>query len=210
MRNSSNEETQIVTKVIFNGTSNSEIRIDQIGHSICKRFGSLKKLVIEYGIESIEEKFLQQCENLEYFKLIHTNVENVPHLFDKNLKLVYLDLSYNKIKTLSDNIFINQQKLEVLYLFRNQIYFLFPQTFKVLKNLRYLSLAHNRIQSLEPLWFESLENLKFLHLRYNRISSLPKRVFESLKNSFTGPEGRLLRTSSRYPTLKPISRTSPS
>lgn len=120
---------------------------------------------------------------------------------DVRKTLVDLDLSYNELVSLPENVFQGLTKIEKINLGNNKFIqinpYLFsglttlleiklkkmdltsiaPNTFKGLKNLHTLDLGMNYITTLDKSLLDDLTNLEELELRYNRIEDLPVGFF---------------------------------
>jgi Leucine-rich repeat (LRR) protein len=118
--------------------------------------------------------------------------------------LAYLDLSQNKINTLSNfringdflkelNLDANQldyvpadafavtSQLQVLSLASNRIEVIHAQGFTHLSFLKTLDISGNRLSRINPSWFSALESLEVLDLSSNNIHELLDGVFKNLK-----------------------------
>ncbi|CAG9800627.1 unnamed protein product [Chironomus riparius] len=130
---------------------------------ICELFQNLKKIRVTIShLESINEDAFQKCKDLRF-----------------------LMLPNNKIRELSENLFLNQSELEYLNLALNAINFLPSKVFHPLKKLKQLYLNDNKIQSINPEWFRCLQKLTTLSLAFNQISEVPSKSLQSLKNLTT-------------------------
>ncbi|XP_057315622.1 slit homolog 1 protein-like [Hydractinia symbiolongicarpus] len=108
------------------------------------------------------------------------NFDEFPIKALKNLKkLEYLALSFNKLKSVPQNISHYFPRLKELYLTANEIRDLKRLT--GYENLRTLNLDQNLIEEIPPFTFKDVKNLKELLLGQNNI----RRIFE---NSFSGLE----------------------
>lgn len=107
----------------------------------------------------------------------------IPEFILKRAALVYqlLDLSYNKIETLEDNIGAFKA-LRSLDLSHNQLKVL-PDSFSALQDLEVLNLANNQFQTF-PIVLTTLPKLRTLNLKGNSIQILPPEIaeFKSLKH----------------------------
>lgn len=94
-----------------------------------------------------------------------------------------LDVSFNQISHLDDNIFIeNHLNLKLLNISHNKIGYISLYAFEGLNNLKVLDLSYNVVQYILPQWFYSLKSLEFLYLRGNNLgetTSLTKNCFSS-------------------------------
>ncbi|XP_065585983.1 transforming growth factor beta activator LRRC32 isoform X2 [Cyrtonyx montezumae] len=94
-------------------------------------------------------------------------------------QLVYLDLSYNEVKSIPDEFFESMLSLQTLNLSKNCL-----QTFEVtsdstLISLTVLDLSYNALQSL-LLHADTLLNLKELYLQNNHLQTLQFDIFSRL------------------------------
>ena len=86
----------------------------------------------------------------------------------------YLDLSNNKISSLSENSFQHLTNLEALYLSSNKLKTIKQGWFSPLLQLSYLNLINNEISAIEQttnIWPELLSRL---YLSYNKLKTIPK------------------------------------
>lgn len=108
------------------------------------------------------------------------NFDEFPIKALKNLtKLEYLALSFNRLKSVPQNISYYFPRLKELYLTANEIRDLKRLT--GYENLRTLNLDQNLIEEIPPFTFKEVKNLKELLLGQNNI----RRISE---NSFSGLE----------------------
>ena len=87
--------------------------------------------------------------------------------------LSYLDLSHNKISSLSENSFQYLTNLKALYLSSNKLKIIRKGWFQPLLQLSYLYLANNEISVIEQtteIWPELLSSL---YLSYNKLKTIP-------------------------------------
>ena len=114
-------------------------------------------------------------------KLVLTN-NRFPALDSRHLRklshLKFIDLSYNHISTIENEVFCTSERLETLNLSNNEIELQNSDTFYCLKNLRRLDLKNNNISSVPPGLFRNNADLVVLDLSYNRIQFLESRTFQ--------------------------------
>jgi insulin-like growth factor-binding protein complex acid labile subunit len=94
--------------------------------------------------------------------------------------LEFLDLSYNRLRSLDINILKVLPNLSVLNLTRNEISEIIPGTFEMVSHLKDLDLSHNRIEHLEFNVFYGLVNLKEIYLQRNNLQYLHPETFLGL------------------------------
>ncbi|KAL5285105.1 hypothetical protein ACFFRR_007069 [Megaselia abdita] len=94
-------------------------------------------------------------------------------------RLVFLDLSSNKINKLEPSIFRNLRSLQVLQLSENYIDSIPENTFVELTNLHTLVLSHNRLTNIGPMTFYGLFGISILSLDFNRINKIDAIAFKN-------------------------------
>ncbi|KAM4632371.1 vasorin [Discoglossus pictus] len=87
--------------------------------------------------------------------------------------LQLLDLSHNKLSSLSGGVFKNLANLSNLDISSNQLSEISAETFQGLSRLERLYLNENRIQTIHPDAFKDLESLLELKLRSNQLIAPP-------------------------------------
>lgn len=112
-------------------------------------------------------------ETTNKLSLDNLGLSEIPDGIGELKNLVYLDLSFNFIKTIPIEIF-NLEKLETLDLEDNMIEII-PPDIGNLKKLKYLDLDDNSIDYLPPEIGE-LGNLVYLHVVDNPIKSFPPEI----------------------------------
>ncbi|XP_074603406.1 toll-like receptor Tollo [Brevipalpus obovatus] len=95
------------------------------------------------------------------------------------IRVVELDLSYNKLKRIRQDFFGTLYSLQVLNLAYNSITHIEDYAFVALYNLHLLILDGNKLKTIEPYMFEGPVVLSELSLNENEISSIH---MDSLKN----------------------------
>jgi Leucine-rich repeat (LRR) protein len=97
-------------------------------------------------------------------------------------KLEELNLSWNQISDLRENLFDYSTNLRNLILYKNKINFINLHSFKGLGQLEELDLRYNEIMSIQSNDFKSLCNLKVLLLNGNVDLTVNKAFLKYLKN----------------------------
>ena len=98
-----------------------------------------------------------------------------------NDMLQYLDLSYNRISSLSRNVDLSLfENIRVLDISNNMITTIPKAGFPNGRRLEVLNLSSNQIDILESNCFDDLTNLEELRLNKNKLSSFPKTLFKKM------------------------------
>ena len=135
------------------------------------------------NITEIEEDYFQQAQfqNLTLINLSYNNITNLPdNVFRSNSALKVLNLSFN----LLDDLHFSLKyliHLNILNLNSNLFENFSKQTFEKNIELIKLQLNSNSFTKLHKNWFSNLYNLRFLYLKNNKISKL-NTSFDSLVN----------------------------
>lgn len=123
----------------------------------------------------IEDDAFEGLDNLEQLSLNDNNILLIPaSALGRLPKLVYLDISYNRISALSRDILQSTtSELVYLNLARNVIREIPDGTFQDLEQLKSLNLNGNLLTKVNGHTFLGLEeSLEYLHLGQNKIRSL--------------------------------------
>lgn len=151
-------------------------------------FATFSKLaVLHMNNSNIEEIFRSDFQYADYLKnvsLSNNTIENLPSLlFGASWRLLFVDLSFNKIKNISadafekynDNPYVLTPQLESYWdpdeYAQDKIKF--ESKFLNIENLH---LDNNLIEYLDPKVFSSLENLKILTLNNNHLKEVDVSV----------------------------------
>lgn len=135
-------------------------------------------------IENVtKDMFYGWAESLEILNLKGNQIKELPsRLFQHSVKIRELSLSFNPLKAISDDAFVDiADTLESLQL--NMVFeeALFPvELLRSLRQLRWLSLESNGIVSLPTLTMD-LDKLQYLSLEGNRIAALNSKFFRGAK-----------------------------
>lgn len=124
-----------------------------------------------------------KCPVLKYLNLRNNSINIMDAMSFRGIKkLVYLDLSYNFIENLTNNLFFELGELDVLNLNNNHIHLIQTEAFAGLVHLKYLYLNHNFLYKLAKNMFKHLTSLKILYLENNKIGEIDSNAFISLNN----------------------------
>uniref|UniRef100_A0A3B3Y0P2 Leucine rich repeat containing 32 n=2 Tax=Poecilia mexicana TaxID=48701 RepID=A0A3B3Y0P2_9TELE len=103
------------------------------------------------------------------------SVLNLTNLYD----LKFLDMSFNKLKSLPEIFFSNMESLEVLNVSNNCISSFSVTSKDILHKVKVINLSHNSLQSL-TFGKNSLHSLKKLFLQGNDLAVLDQQIFQRL------------------------------
>jgi Leucine-rich repeat (LRR) protein len=162
------------------------IELDLLNNTfLCKSmFGGLYKLkllsVTSPELTDLEADFLEGQQVEEDISITFTSVRTIKKHTFNSLKILKLELTWNKIKTLEDESIVNLPRLRYLYLSYNQIARLRPESFDNLPQLYELNLMQNRIFDISENFFRFLrQNNVQINLSHNELYSLD-RAFVAL------------------------------
>ncbi|MCK4651067.1 leucine-rich repeat domain-containing protein [Candidatus Babeliales bacterium] len=134
-----------------------------------------------YGLSDLLDQISPMIKELDLSKNELTVIRNDDFLYYFS-RLEKLDLSYNKIRILSDGCFDNISNLRFLDLGHNRIVLIKPFLFSSLKSLWGLDLSDNFIRYLDKNMFFGLDYLKKLNLADNKIEKITAKTLEWLKS----------------------------
>lgn len=120
-------------------------------------------------LKSIELTDLSGAEWLLKFNVSHNKINRlIPYTFELAPKLTEIDLSFNALPDLTENIF-TFCSIKYLYLHNNQLTRVDPKWFENLFYLRILTLNNNQIHTIDWSMLNYWPNLNVLHLHSNKI-----------------------------------------
>ena len=93
-----------------------------------------------------------------------------------------LDLSFNQIETVPDDVFVGLVRLKRLSLYTNKLRTLTPTVFRDLIELKELVLGVNRLPTLSPSVFRHLAKLEVLVLVTNKLETITDDAFVGLQS----------------------------
>ncbi|KAI5620185.1 toll-like receptor 22, partial [Silurus asotus] len=138
---------------------------------------------LDFGDNEISQ--ISALKELTQLRVLHLQINKltkVENAFRDLPMLEFLDLSRNRISTLTCSDFANLTQLISLYLYSNTISKLPSCIFKDLNNLENLRLGSNKILTLGMAFKNKLPSLKVLQLTYNKLSKIYKKSFNGLSN----------------------------
>nr|XP_023013102.1 insulin-like growth factor-binding protein complex acid labile subunit [Leptinotarsa decemlineata] len=152
--------------------------------AICPAACKCENDVLKTSCSSASLEFvpIQLNPELHELDLSNNKIVQIHFSFPFYEKLVVLNLSSNKIKTLGNSNFNFQRNLTHLDLSSNQIENLTKDSLKGLKALTNLDLRNNSLEELQAAAFRELHSLSVLRLCGNRLLHLEEGLFRAAKN----------------------------
>jgi Leucine-rich repeat (LRR) protein len=105
-----------------------------------------------------------------------------PDTFADLIRLVNLDLSFNRLSRIDASTFRSEYSLEILQLHHNEIESIADNAFSSLYNLHTLVLSHNRLTRIDSLSLSGLHVLNMLALDTNKIDYIDNMAFKNISN----------------------------
>lgn len=143
----------------------SRNEIAEIEDDAFKQLEALRSLNLSGNkIKIIKRLTLSGLENLKNLDLSFNEIETIEEDALKTTKLTEISLSDNKLKTISDNLFIDARRVEIIDLSNNQLVN-FGRSFDRLNSLFLLNLTNNdKLENLSLMTFVYLPELRKLAL----------------------------------------------
>lgn len=133
-------------------------------------------------IRKISNDAFRSLKGLKILTLSRNKLESVPNATRNLATLEELDLSSNKIHSLTCHDLANLTKLRHLSLYQNSIPTLQDCVFKDVINLQVLKLQTSQISNLKDAFRKHLPNLIQLRLNGNKLTSIKKGDFSGLRS----------------------------
>jgi Leucine-rich repeat (LRR) protein len=160
------------------------------------------------GLKQVSTEFCARKKHLQKIDLSFNELSDLKCVFDECEGLKMLDLSYNKIKSLSEVFNDNASNLMILNLDNNLIEEIGQQNLANLAELTEISLAKNKIESIDRNAFDGLKKLTKLNLAKNNLHELPATsiAYVSLKQFNVKENSKLLNfpDSSQFKSLQSL------
>ncbi|XP_042900555.2 protein toll-like [Parasteatoda tepidariorum] len=128
-------------------------------------------------LKILDNKTFDPCLSLRLVKLDKNDLITVDGLF-QNPSLMNIDLSYNLLTTIPEDLFYNLENLTSLKLKENNISNV-TKWFSGNNRLEHIDLSDNLIESCDYT-FQSMQSLKTIYLHGNRLSKITKNCFSSI------------------------------
>lgn len=143
------DKPETITDLEISHTSSIPI----LTSNLCEVFPNLTSLVIEtfrqHKLEEIEEDTFVECKNLKKFHLRANSLRVLENnLLNRNLALIEISISDNRLETLPETLFHNLENLRWLFLNGNHLKQIPVEAFKDLKKVEWLDLHGNQLIDL--------------------------------------------------------------
>lgn len=139
------------------------------------------------NIVSLPEYVFCGLINLKLLNLSHNSLQDVKQLgleerklFPCTPELQMLDLSFNRLKYLTDEILSSLRRLKNLTFSDNQISQMSPYALIGLQRLQFIDLSNNKLSEFHPHFFHHTTELREILLKNNTIAGFPSALFRSL------------------------------
>ncbi|CAH0719894.1 unnamed protein product, partial [Brenthis ino] len=152
-------------------------------------FNGLRELqILDLGknnLKVVPSDVFCPLDNLQILNITHNKIKSIDRIgFGKSCGsgLRSLDLSYNELKTLSeDSELSGLRRLQELRLQNNNISEISSEIFNGLISLRILNISHNNLQSIPEGTFANTKELREIYLNNNLLFELARGVFHRLE-----------------------------
>lgn len=153
------------------------VTISFLPQQIFRTFPRLSFVKLSTGVKAIDKESLKGATHLKHLNLEYNKLKSISReVFSEPSRLIELVLSYNEITEIEDFAFHGLDFLGVLKLSNNHLSIVKKDTFTGSANIFYLALNNNEIEMIEDSAF-NLPRLIFLFLSGNRIRHLADNVF---------------------------------
>lgn len=159
---------QSATDVIIVKSTDKQIPAD-----FFQRYSDIESLEMSNKhLKSIGTNDLLFAQSLIHLNVSHNQIDHIAsYAFEASPKLMEIDLSFNLLYNLNENIFTSYL-IKYLYLHNNRLDALNPLWFENLLYLRVLTLNNNRIRTIDWRFLDFWPNINILNLHANEITEL--------------------------------------
>lgn len=127
-------------------------------------------IFFSYIFRTLPESSFRNLSNLSYFSLADNHLEEIPrHIFTHMPRIVTMDLSHGRIKTILTDDFRHLNEIRYLVLVDNNIKFVEKES--IPKTVRFLHLGRNNLTSLNGT-LRDIDNMDVLFLNENNLTTL--------------------------------------
>lgn len=145
----------------------------QMPANFFERYANIERLeMTNKQLQSIETTDLLFAQSLIRLNVSHNRIDRIgAHAFEAAPKLMEIDLSFNLLYNLNENIFTSYL-IKYLYLHNNRLDAVNPLWFENLLYLRVLTLNNNRIRTIDWRMVDFWPSINILHLHANEITEV--------------------------------------
>ncbi|CAH1778133.1 unnamed protein product [Owenia fusiformis] len=118
--------------------------------------------------------------NIIHLNLHNNNIENLSGSLNQYSSLRTLNISRNRLSSITNQSFFGLRHLEVLDLSNNHIQESALYAINALPNLLELHMSNCSVSSIDNTWMRTFNKLKLLDLSHNQIASIPDSTFRYL------------------------------
>ncbi|GMT02679.1 hypothetical protein PENTCL1PPCAC_24853, partial [Pristionchus entomophagus] len=167
-----------IASISYMHIENSSLR--ELPRWLAKARGLKRIFIQSTRIDSIDA--IAEMASLQSMKLAKNEIGNLTKIEFKSTQLFDIDLSFNKISSVSSMTFMDCPELRVLDLSNNPITQLPAGAFYTNSKLKWLKLDHTRIETLLPEHLNGLRQLRTLSLSHTPIRTIKSHSFVPLKS----------------------------
>lgn len=162
-------------------TKELQLSFNDIMHLRKNNFNNLKNLkflfLCDNQIQKIDVNTFEELHELLGLDLSANNIESIDGLFEKNVKLLILNLERNLIKRVHRDAFNNLHSLTLINLNHNLLEELDEGIFRNNRNMTNLALKYNNLRRIGADFFRNLKNLKTISMIFNNLTELAESTF---------------------------------
>jgi hypothetical protein len=184
-QNGCQSEEQCTRNVFWTTTSPSSLMISDCSmKKLCNNIFNITNIfsdvyVFRCNIEEIEENILRDLPISHTFSITSNPITIIKKHTFQNHDIETIDLSFNKIKIIENESFVNLTELQKISLVDNLIQYVNPEAFLNLENLVYLLLTGNKIERIGRSAFHFLhKDGATIVLNENYITTVDVKAFE--------------------------------
>ena len=152
-------------------------------HQACDAVCYVSNEPLQTKLPCVYPKGSLRCKTWNYTNMdcSYRDLDCIPPIRQSS-KLELLDLSHNKLQTLTENAFVEFRMLQVLNMSSNLISSIHVSAFTGLDKLHTLDLSSNYITCLSDDGFKELQTLQILNVSGNYLSTIGNRTFFGLSH----------------------------
>ncbi|XP_022189330.2 toll-like receptor 3 isoform X2 [Nilaparvata lugens] len=147
-------------------------------------FGTMARIgTIDLARNKLKKIDFQMFHELRYIEVIDVSenmVDEIEGFAFKDLYLVHMNLSHNKITKIKKDAFVNCANITVLDLSYNKLEDIQSKAFDEISYATELQLSFNLLTDLLQVPLANMTGLKILNVTNNRLTKIPKNTFPKL------------------------------